>query len=596
MEKANENDDDAQDIGQIQFSISSHEEIVRYSVCKLTESKLEGEGTVYDPSMGPYKSGNCMTCGNNNIDCIGHFGHIEFGVMLFHPLMLKKILDVLRCVCQECSTFRLTEIRYKKFGFHKSKGPQRDKNVLEACEKVSLCHNPECESVLANYVIINEKIYTYYADKKQKVIVQPGSVFEIFRSITRDDVTRIGMDSEFAHPMNMILRSLPVLPPCARPPVLNGGKINHDDLTLKYSEIIKWNNRLDEFRADPGKYEDAKARLEFHVATLMDNHKGLAKSGNNRPIKAIDGRLGGKQGLIRQNLCGKRVNQSARSVIDAEPYALLNELYCSRQIADDLGYQIRVCDYNRSYVDKMIKNGEVKSIIKYRDGQPRYYNADIVLKLPKFKIEIGDVVERSLRDGDDVLLNRQPSLHKYSMMGFKLRIRDKLQINKKKNYDTASFEVNEHKYVAQFEPDTVLRYRNGEIHDYKSTEPKYELCKAGCGLQIIESGYKDVEYIEKNEDGKFVKVIKNEFFPRLPRDPLPSELYNDFGTNDENEVVFLITQKGECISAPREESTDIKPFRFNVSATTPFNADFDGEIMPSTGEMKSLLSPSLFLY
>ena len=167
--------------------------------------------------------------------------------------------------------------------------------------------------------------------------------------------------------------------------------------------------------------------LQFHVNTLIDNEipgQPQATQRTGRPIKAISQRLKAKGGRIRGNLMGKRVNFSARSVITAEPNIDLDELGVPLEIAANMTVPETVTGYNKHLLEKYIEQGPditdvdqvgAKYVIR-KDGT----KCDLRFKNKNFVLREGDVVERTMKTGDIVVFNRQPTLHKMSMMAHKV--------------------------------------------------------------------------------------------------------------------------------------------------------------------------------
>lgn len=157
----------------------------------------------------------------------------------------------------------------------------------------------------------------------------------------------------------------------------------------------------------------------------MDNDlpgqpQALQKSG--RPVKSIRARLKGKEGRLRGNLMGKRVDFSARTVITGDPNIALDEVGVPYSIARNLTYPERVTPWNLDYLQALVRNGPNEypgARYVVRDTGDRIdlrYN-----KRAETTLAYGWIVERHLKDGDLVLFNRQPSLHKMSMSELGLR-------------------------------------------------------------------------------------------------------------------------------------------------------------------------------
>lgn len=210
-----------------------------------------------------------------------------------------------------------------------------------------------------------------------KRLFTPSEVYTTFKKMSDSDLHLIGLSDEYARPEWMILTVMPVPPPPVRPSIaVDGGAMrSEDDLTYKLGDIIKAsaNVRRCEQEGAPAhvitEFEqllqvgltnnhcshpiaDVDMRLffdgKFHVATYMDNDiagipQALQKSG--RPVKAIRARLKGKEGRLRGNLMGKRVDFSARTVITGDPNLELDEVGVPRSIAMNLTYPERgMCD------------------------------------------------------------------------------------------------------------------------------------------------------------------------------------------------------------------------------------------------------------
>jgi len=275
------------------------------------------------------------------------------------------------------------------------------------------------------------------ADTEQKVekrIITPQMALDVFRNITATDMARMGLNADYARPEWMILTVLPVPPPAVRPSVsVDGtptGLRSEDDLTYKLSDIIRANSnvrRCEQEGSPQHVIADFEALLQFHVATYMDNDsagypKALQKSG--RPIKSIRARLKSKEGRLRGNLMGKRVDFSARTVITGDPNLSLDEVGVPRSTAKILTFPETVNAFNIDKLQQLVRNGpNVHPGAKYviRDTGER-----IDLRHHKRNGEIllqhGYKVERHIVDGDVVIFNRQPSLHKESMMGHRVRV------------------------------------------------------------------------------------------------------------------------------------------------------------------------------
>ncbi|KAF8737375.1 hypothetical protein AX14_012969 [Amanita brunnescens Koide BX004] len=274
----------------------------------------------------------------------------------------------------------------------------------------------------------DEDIKSLQPDKR---LFTPSEVYTTFKKMSDSDLHLLGLSDEYARPEWMILTVLPVPPPPVRPSIaVDGGAMrSEDDLTYKLGDIIKASanvRRCEQEGAPAHVINEFEQLLQFHVATYMDNDiagvpQALQKSG--RPVKAIRARLKGKEGRLRGNLMGKRVDFSARTVITGDPNLELDEVGVPRSIAMNLTYPERVTPYNIAYLQELVRNGPtVYPGARYvvRDTGERIdlrYN-----KRADAHLQYGWIVERHLKDGDFVLFNRQPSLHKMSMMSHRVKL------------------------------------------------------------------------------------------------------------------------------------------------------------------------------
>jgi DNA-directed RNA polymerase beta' subunit len=247
----------------------------------------------------------------------------------------------------------------------------------------------------------------------------------------------------------LILGVLPVIPPISRPYLVSDSKICDDDLTYTYNEIIKINKCLADTSLSEIKRQKNIQNLLFRIKTLFDNSQGKSKHTNSRSMKGIKERIVGKEGIIRGNLMGKRVNFSARTVIGPDPTLRLNEIAIPNEIADALSYPENVNKYNIEKLQRLVWDdgantvlrGSTKFVLKYALKGNRRYN---------FILLEGDVVERKLQDGDIILSNRQPTLHKGGMMAHRIirrpgkTIRLNLAVTASYNADFDGDEMNLH--------------------------------------------------------------------------------------------------------------------------------------------------------
>lgn len=270
--------------------------------------------------------------------------------------------------------------------------------------------------------------------KKDAIEITPLKTLELFRKIRRDDLPLFLLDGEKQSPAELLLEVVIVPPVCIRPTVKVGGdKTNEDEMTVKVHEILKMNNFLGKCMKD-GKemlkiYENWTMLQNIYTQYVNSDTSGLPKEltskGNS---KGIVQRLKGKTGRFRGNLSGKRVEFSARTVISPDPNLRIDQVAVPKQMALVLTYAERVTERNIARLRKCVKNGpNIYPGANYISlkGDPSHLSlAFLRNKKIVDSIHVGDVVHRHMIDGDIVLFNRQPSLHKLSIMGFRVRIMD----------------------------------------------------------------------------------------------------------------------------------------------------------------------------
>ena len=434
----------------IQFSIFSPDEIERRSVVEITSNNTyEGNepkiGGLFDPRMGVLENGKqCRSCGQSNNNCPGHFGHYRLGRPVYYIQFLPMILNILSCVCVSCS--KLLVDKEMRSSIRLKKGEGRWKELMEASSNISRC-GQETEDgcgarqpdrykregiarIVAEWEAIDGKEVKHDAMKQP---LEVEYVQRLFRRITDEDVAFMGFNPRWCRPDWMICSVLAIPPPQVRPSVVQeNNQRSEDDLTHKLFEIIKTNKMLitkmdtEGSKANKNYIDELTNVLQYHIATLVDNQiPGVAPSAQRggRPLKSIQQRLGSKEGRIRYNLQGKRVEFSARSVITPDPNISIAELGVPMKIAMNLTVPERVTDYNRDKLYKLVQNGTAtypgaKTLVR-ADG--RMISLAHV-KTNEIVLYNGDIINRHLMDGDMVLFNRQPTLHRMSMMGHRVRV------------------------------------------------------------------------------------------------------------------------------------------------------------------------------
>lgn len=399
-------------IGSMDFSLMSPEMIKNLARVRVVVSDLydaDGypvEGGVMDPRLGVIDPGlHCRTCGGGIGECTGHFGYLELAKPIINVLYTKTVYHLLKLSCRKCNRIMVED----------TKGEVFEKIHLTAPQKC-----PHCSSKQRKVSFV--KPYTYYEDKDE---LNPGMIRERLEKIPSKDLKKIGFNG--GRPEWLILTLFPISPVTMRPSItLEGGERSEDDLTHKLVDIVRINQSLKE-NIDIGAPEfilnDLWELIQYHVSTYFDNEltgAPLARHRSGRALKGIVQRLKSKEGRIRGNLLGKRVNFSARTVISPDPRLSINEVGVPEVIAKELTLPVFVTNNNLKDVKDMIKSDLVNYIMR-PDGR----RIKVTMENKKDLVEAVApdwTVDRQLMDGDIVLFNRQPSLHRISMMVHRVRV------------------------------------------------------------------------------------------------------------------------------------------------------------------------------
>ena len=447
----NKNDMVPSKIIGVQFSMLSPEEIRKNSVVEITSrdtyiNNKPQPGGLFDPRMGVLEPGLiCPTDGLTYIDTPGYFGHIELARPVFFIQHIKEIIKILKSICYKCSKLKISKQEHNHILDWSSQdrwnyvtttagkytgrcGESSDKGFNEyGCG----CKHPEklrlegMATILASWKVSS--------NEDQTIQFTPEIVTKIFKRISDEDVTFMGLSSVWSRPEWMICEVLPVPPPAVRPSVKHDAQQrSEDDLTQIYCNILKTNKDLAdkiENDANANIIDGLVSVIQYFVAMIVNNKvKGTQPMAqrSGRPLNCIMGRLNSKFGRIRGNLMGKRVDYSARSVITGDPNLSIRQLGVPLKIAMNITKPVKVSERNKNYLLKLLLNGpEVypgAKILERKNGENislRYVDRNTI------KLENGDIVHRHMMDGDAVLFNRQSSLHRMSMMSHIVKIMKK---------------------------------------------------------------------------------------------------------------------------------------------------------------------------
>ena len=428
-------------VKSIQFGVFSPKMIKDMSCAKVVTPELydkEGypvDGGLMDIRLGVIDPGlRCKTCGQRLKECPGHFGHIELARPVVHIKFVPIILSLLRSTCSDCGRVLVPDEKIEEYAERLAQieaegGLDKRRSAIKELI-ASLKTNQKCPHCSAEQKKITiEKPLTFLEDGKK---ISPIQVRARLEQITDSDASFLGFNVKLARPEWLVLTIIPIPPVTMRPSItLETGERSEDDLTHKLGDVVRINQRLFE-NINAGApeiiIEDLWELLQYHITTYFDNDVAQlppARHRNGQPLKTIAGRIKSKEGRIRHNLAGKRVNFSARTVVSPDPMLDINEVGIPKEVAMKLTVPEVVNEWNSEFLKKFIERGATEypgsNYVSRPDGRRKKITDETKEQLLE-ELQPGYVVERHLMDGDVALFNRQPSLHRMSMMCHKVRV------------------------------------------------------------------------------------------------------------------------------------------------------------------------------
>ena len=536
------------DIAKISFGILSPEEILKMSCCEITSVKVSDKGeNIYSKFMGTIENGeNCKTCDKDVWECPGHFGHFELKIPVVNPIFVNDVTNILKCICFHCYKFILSidhlklENMVKKFSdillwvknikhcCHCDTEKTsisvvnetivgEDKNPLDSRKILRILENIDCDTV--KFLGFNPDM----SHPKNFVFTHFPVLPPCCRPYVMSDENCC--DDDLTYQLTEIIKNNQYL----------------GDEYLAKTEQKRQKSMLQSSLLPTSDIQQKHlTNLKFRISTYFNNSKKKAKhAATARPINGLKERIAGKDGQIRHNLLGKRCEQSGRTVIGPDPTLKLHELGIPREMAEILTIPEYVTPFNIGYLTDLVNSNKanfllkasdpkrsinLKNIINFR-GTLLYFGdiverngQRIVVTDTKFELkvgdsiirngkklkevvypekrhvelEVGDIIKRQLLDGDYVLLNRQPTLHKASMQGFSLKLQNVKTL--KMNLGMAKA------YNADFDGDEM------NIHvpqSYEAIAELKELSSSKKNIMSIQSGKPNVSIVQDSLIGLF---------------------------------------------------------------------------------------------
>lgn len=571
-------------VKSISFSLLSPQMIKKMSVAKIVTPELydkEGypvDGGLMDIRLGVIDPGLiCKTDGLKLKETLGHFGYIELARPIIHIKFVNVVMTLLKSTCRECGRILVPANKIKKvkdnldtveaeMGVEERR--KQIKEYITGMKTTMKC--PHCKA--KQHKLTLQKPSTFLENEKR---INPIEIRARLEKINDEDAIIFGFNAPFVRPEWMVLTLLPIPPVTMRPSItLESGERSEDDLTHKIGDIVRINQRLFE-NINAGApeiiVEDLWDLLQYHVTTYHDNDIAQlppARHRSGQPLKTLTERIKSKEGRIRHNLGGKRTNFSARTVISPDPMIELNEVGVPSIIAMKLTVPERVNEWNIAYLKKFIERGPEKypgsNYIIRPDGKKKKITSE-TQEASLEEVQPGYIVERHLMDGDIAIFNRQPSLHRMSMMCHRVKVLPgrTLRLNpavcSPYNADFDGDEMNLHI------PQTEESRAEAEILMEVQTQlvsPRYGLSIIGCVQDAISGNYLLTKYLTYSREDAvdLLSSIGVTEFGKLPRkqtvsgkDIFSSLLPDDFNfkgnskTPDEDGNQEVVIQNGKLV-------------------------------------------------
>lgn len=431
-------------INDLVYSIETDEERLQYCVVKIDQKTFKDRdgnptpGGLYDSQLGSYTGfRRCTTCNKDHRSCNGHFGFIQLCVPVYNPLFLNQTKNLMSFICFYCGRPR-TEDPMKK--------------SVKPCIR---CSAPNIHYDLGCHVIPGQSEYKILLKTREKYdgisgfdrLLDPQEVHQKLKTanayLNEHDLPKLGFGQD--QDISAVMMSVfPVPPTVVRLPseAMNG----HDDLTFGLKELLSANEGVEKalelYGVKSKEFSEAYNKLQLLATTYIKNDQNRVPthtSHGSKPTKSIVERLSSKRGRIRNNIMGKRGNYCARSVITGDPTLMMDQVGVPKTVAERSSYPVRVCVYNYAVLSRLLANslrgmvypciksierldaetGETQTIHMKSFTPKTYYDEN---DGEPFALRYGDIVHRTLMDGDFIVFNRQPTLHKMSMMGFRVKV------------------------------------------------------------------------------------------------------------------------------------------------------------------------------
>ncbi|XP_021721117.1 DNA-directed RNA polymerase III subunit 1-like [Chenopodium quinoa] len=425
--------------------ISKIAEVEVYQGVYYDQLKRPIANGLLDPKMGPTNkmAGICATCHAKFENCQGHYGYLTLALPVFNIGYIGAIRDVLRCICKSCSRILLPEKDRLEYLKKKRKADvlhkiDMKKKIMKRFSNLKKINCSRCGHVNGKVTKGASPLAVVHCSQNQNSvdegretsicnIIHPHDALFLFNQMLDQDCELLCLADR---PEKLIFTNILVPPVAIRPSIfVDGGTLsNENPITERLKRIIQANACLRQTMEDSYdglRFLDDWNYLQVEVAQYINSDVRVASLQSTKPLSGFVQRLKGKQGRFLENLSGKRVEFTGRTVISPDPNLKITEVAVPQLMATILTYPELVNHHNIEKLKQCVRNGPKKNpgakFVVESNGDKRDLSFGNRKRIAD-GLNFGDIVHRFLEDGDVLLFNRQPSLHRMSMMCHRARI------------------------------------------------------------------------------------------------------------------------------------------------------------------------------
>lgn len=423
-------------------------------------------GTVNDPRLGSTGRTPCVECGE--IGCNGHYARILIdprrgqrpeGDVIINPVFASHLIDTLSCLCRDCGAFLVSREVAQEKGITKLPHKERLKRMKELSKGIECFHGEMKASQLGlpaqscgfpieyslEKTLETGMIFYYKLEKGKKASERnkaEPSKLDFRRAKDLLDPNNISYkDAEDllgfrfnSHPSNFLLNAVPVPPIISRPPNRVGAYLNADKMTEYLRTICSLAQKytIDKDMTAKGRQRGGQSKQQLvsaNTSIFLKYKEMLDGKGTIQGYLSVLDRIQGKEGLLRSNSMGKRNNYCARTVAGPDPSIGFGNIGMPSIWAGVTTKTETVAHFNVKRLTKLLEEGKIISIFSKRD---QFFKRVKDVR----RLYLGDIVYRFAMNGDYTAINRQPTLHRESMMGYQIVFRPQLTIGADLAYTT----------------------------------------------------------------------------------------------------------------------------------------------------------------